>query len=941
MRIKKFFSCSLAVVLTFLTVITGFFNVRTVHAEEIDYSRIFQMSLLGDQYRISGFAENYQDYLKTLSTTELVYPEEYGEPSKKVIGNAVFEQNLDDMILYENYLTSIKFNSSYTFVPKAGLGLFNKLKKVEFTSPTLELGESIAYDKDFYDMLVEFEMTDEMDYAKIEEIHIDAGTVTVHQNAFNKINSTVRIIVSSQAVKDAIVNATKDGSAPVAADQITVNDTRQPSEIRLELENAEIYYGTEGGFKPKATVVTGDQTEENITYQLYTDENCETEYKGQGYQQNNIAVGTYYMKATMTQTANYHGAESNIVKVQVLENKPTDKTALNAAIAAAEKFQEENQYNQQNFDQTAWKNVFYSGGSLDKAKEISADTENRYSQEKVDEAAKNLNDSLDALKKSVADNTEAWNKLQDLIKKAEGIVANDKDKYTEESWTKANLQAEIDEAKALKKDDATTTVMEIERHISVIQSSIDGLKLKDKEPDVKPGEPFAFIKKGSQVKVLAMTASEKLVGATKVRVTFRCAEDVSFNTNASIDIDPVIAGTSNYLQIKGTGDYTTGATYTVEVPLSAAIKAGDSIEIIMTTFSWDDAKDYAYGVTAIEFVDANDKVLGSYIDADVYKENLATAIKEAEAINTSTYTAESVEKLTKALEAAKALKEDATAEEMRKAIDAINDAIKGLTKKDEEEEAREKLAAKIKEAEAIDTSLYTPESVEKLTKALEAAKALKEDASEEEINKVLAAIDEAIKGLVKKGGTGNDTPQTPKPITKVIGVAKGKTFAAGNFVYKVSAAATITGTVKKAGKVTVTGLSKTGKKKSSINVKNAVSASGASYQVTGIGSKAFRKAAKLKKVTLGTSVKSIPTSAFENCKKLTSVKATGVTKIGAKAFKGCKVLAKLTFGKKKVSSVKKGAFKGCKKTIKVAGGSKKVKKGNVKKLKKSGYKKFK
>ena len=172
-------------------------------------------------------------------------------------------------------------------------------------------------------------------------------------------------------------------------------------------------------------------------------------------------------------------------------------------------------------------------------------------------------------------------------------------------------------------------------------------------------------------------------------------------------------------------------------------------------------------------------------------------------------------------------------------------------------------------------------------------------------------------------------------------MAKGKTFAAGNFVYKVSAAATITGTVKKAGKVTVTGLSKTGKKKSSINVKNAVSASGASYQVTGIGSKAFRKAAKLKKVTLGTSVKSIPTSAFENCKKLTSVKATGVTKIGAKAFKGCKVLAKLTFGKKKVSSVKKGAFKGCKKTIKVAGGSKKVKKGNVKKLKKSGYKKFK
>lgn len=40
-------------------------------------------------------------------------------------------------------------------------------------------------------------------------------------------------------------------------------------------------------------------------------------------------------------------------------------------------------------------------------------------------------------------------------------------------------------------------------------------------------------------------------------------------------------------------------------------------------------------------------------------------------------------------------------------------------------------------------------------------------------------------------------------------------------------------------------------------------------------------------------------------------------------------------------SVKKGAFKGCKKTIKVTAASKKAKKAQLKKLKKSGYKKFK
>ncbi len=937
--LKRILCFSLAVILAVSGMFTSFIHKSVASAAEINWAEIFTISYNGTNKRYdvktkTGWPSALANALGDSTTLE--FPETYNDGAN---GEAPFYllttvlSNTDSPTNNFPNITSIVFNESQVAHGAGILYRFPNLETVTFKGDKLMLPSAIAYSTKTY------KENDASTYAsKLKTVYINGDVISKFgANVFEKVNTQIKIYVTNQNAKDFIItNAGQESNANIIKeDQIVVQPLKQNSSITIACED--IYAGTEGGFKPTATI-EGDQNAE-IEYTLYTDEEC-TKKSSKYYNSSSLPIGTYYLRALMKSTETHNMAYSNVLKVQVKENEPTDKTALNAAIEAAEKFQEDNKYNQQNFDQTAWKNVF-DRGTLDKAKEISADTENRYSQEKVDEATKNLNDTLDALKKSVADNTEAWNKLQDLIKKAEGIVANDKDKYTEESWTKENLQARIDEAKALKKDDATTTVREIERNISVIQNSIDGLKLKDKEPDVKPGEPFAFIKKGSQVKVLSMTASEKLVGATKVRVTFRCAEDVSFNTNASIDIDPVIAGTSNYLQIKGTGDYTTGATYTVEVPLSAAIKAGDSIEIIMTTFSWDDAKDYAYGVTAIEFVDANDKALGSYIDADVYKENLATAIKEAEAINTSTYTAESVEKLTKALEAAKALKEDATAEEMKKAIDAINDAIKGLTKKDEEEEAREKLAAKIKEAEAIDTSLYTPESVEKLTKALEAAKALKEDASEEEINKVLAAIDEAIKGLVKKGGTGNDTPQTPKPITKVIGVAQGKTFTAGNFVYKVSAAATITGTVKKAGKVTVTGLSKTGKKKSSINVKNAVSASGASYQVTGIGSKAFRKAAKLKKVTLGTSVKSIPTSAFENCKKLTSVKATGVTKIGAKAFKGCKVLAKLTFGKKKVSSVKKGAFKGCKKTIKVAGGSKKVKKGNVKKLKKSGYKKFK
>lgn len=177
--------------------------------------------------------------------------------------------------------------------------------------------------------------------------------------------------------------------------------------------------------------------------------------------------------------------------------------------------------------------------------------------------------------------------------------------------------------------------------------------------------------------------------------------------------------------------------------------------------------------------------------------------------------------------------------------------------------------------------------------------------------------------------------QEPGNTQNPASLARNKTFTSGSLKYRVTAGAS----KNVPGKVSVVGLSSSGKKKSSINVKNMVSYSGISYKVTAIGSSAFKNSAKLKKITLGTGMKSIPKNAFSGCKKLASVTAKGVGKVSQGAFKNCKALKKLTLRKK--ISVKKGAFKGCKKTIKVTGGSKKVNKANVKRLKKSGYKKFK
>lgn len=152
------------------------------------------------------------------------------------------------------------------------------------------------------------------------------------------------------------------------------------------------------------------------------------------------------------------------------------------------------------------------------------------------------------------------------------------------------------------------------------------------------------------------------------------------------------------------------------------------------------------------------------------------------------------------------------------------------------------------------------------------------------------------------------TQPTKAPVEN--GLKKGQKKTSGKYVYQVTKAAT----AKAAGTVSVAGLSKSGKKAAKLTVPATVKLNGASYKVTAVGKNAM-KSAKAKSVVLGKNVKTIQTGAFAKCKKLSTLTVKGT-----------------------LSTVKKGAFKGCKKTIRVKGAAKKA---NLKKLKKSGYKKFK
>ncbi|WP_455056767.1 cellulase family glycosylhydrolase [Jutongia sp.] len=160
------------------------------------------------------------------------------------------------------------------------------------------------------------------------------------------------------------------------------------------------------------------------------------------------------------------------------------------------------------------------------------------------------------------------------------------------------------------------------------------------------------------------------------------------------------------------------------------------------------------------------------------------------------------------------------------------------------------------------------------------------------------------------------TTTTPASVTSapsIVGPKVNATFTSGNYKYKVTKAAT---TAAK-GTVKVVGLTKKGAKAKKLNVPAKIKKQKADYTVTAIGAKAF-KGSKATAITLNKNIKTIPSAAFANCKKLKTLTV-----------------------KAKLKKVAKKSFKGCKKKIKVKGASAKVRKANVKLLKKSGYKKFK
>ena len=652
-----------------LTGLIGLNSIGLLATATDDFS-YFSYGYNLNNYYIATLKEDYVTIMQNIVTTEIVYPEEYDDGVNGKAPVNFFQLISAD----DNYVTAIKFNSNCNGASTEMFGRFKALKKVEFTYTGLDftLPGNMAWNRHY-----------ESD--SIEELYIYASSVNITSNAvFRAMNTNLKVYVTSEEVKNTIVTKTASGSYPISADQVIVMaNEKQESEFTISCDN--INYGTEGGLKPQTNIIAGDG---EITYKLYSDEACENEYKGYSYSSALLPIGTYYIKGYMAATDNYKMSESNVVKVEVLRNFVNSK-ALASAIEEAEKLY--NESNKDDYQAEAWNNVFSATGTLQKAKSIYNDTEGLYNQSQVDTAAENLNTSLVALKNSLADTTASRAALEEAIKKAEAILPGN---YTDESYTK--LTEAIANAKLLDQNALNSVLIAAKNNID---TAISGLTEKEKEP---AGEPFAVINKNAVETTLGeFTADEAVAGATKIKITFDCADDVSFNQYASIEAKAAIAGVESYMKFAGTdSSQTAGAKgFTIELPLTSEIKSGDDVKLVAYTWAWANANDYVYAVTKVEYINAVGQVVKAVTDRTIALDELKAAIAEAEKIESDNYTEDSYAELTTALTAAKELPEDSEKADIEAAKTALETAVAGLVEKTDDSSS-----------ESIPDSESTPDS---------------------------------------------------------------------------------------------------------------------------------------------------------------------------------------------------------------------------------------
>lgn len=540
--------------------------------------------------------------------------------------------------------------------------------------------------------------------AVLENVYLYCSELILDSN-FNNNNPSVCVYhVTNQNVKDTLI------AAGISENNILIDlestETVDFSELRTLVESAKNY-------------AQSDYT--SVSYKALADA---------------VAAGETVLANTDASQTDVDDAAKAINDAIAGLVKRADFSALTSALDSADKYAESD-YTEESY--SALSKAVTAG------KAVAENTD--ATQTEVDSAAQAIDDAIDGLVK--ADGSDLFAKLQEAIDAAGKHIESD---FAADSWAK--LTAALSSASDVSSESLRS---QIESAISAIENAENGLVI---DYGIE-SEPLAYIYSGgTSVQLTSGTADDSVAGAAKVKFTFDCAGDVSYNPYASVEFTALVNGTESYKKFVGTdGSYKSGTTgWTETLDLTNAVNSSDSYEISGFTYSWGDAGDYVYAVQKVEFLDADGNVLKTVVkEQKTPTSDLEAAIAAAKAkADESLYTADSLAVLNGEIEKAEALaaEEKPLPSAMSAEIEALTAAVEALEYLPADYTAVDEAIASI----PADLSVYTDESAAAVNEAVEAVVRGKNITEQETVDGYAKAINDAVAALEKKPDTTSSEP---------------------------------------------------------------------------------------------------------------------------------------------------------------------------------------
>ena len=392
------------------------------------------------------------------------------------------------------------------------------------------------------------------------------------------------------------------------------------------------------------------------------------------------------------------GAKTSVNTSGATENEVTE--AIESINAAKEKLESAVNYTEyekakqavKDFLDANAKETVYTTGSLEYIQrvydyQVSRIEENGEYKKLVGQAT--IDNVTDVLKNIIDPSSDSLvlkgdvTNLSALVEGCKDLIESD---YTSDSWKTFTTAKET--AEALVNDSNNAGVDAIAAAEEALQKAIDTIVINYSNSTGDEVPPIGYIQKNGATFVMDKgTANDELAGTAKVRIVFDCAADVSFNPYAAIEIKAVVAGVESYEKFAGTDGTETSGTknWIVELALTNAIASGNSYEISGFTYAWNNASDYVYAITKLEYLDAEGNVLKTVSKAnDTEKlDDFNEAVANAKSLIASDkYTEDSIKALEEAVAKADALLTDSNGKPLPSKMSVIEEeiakAIEGL-----------------------------------------------------------------------------------------------------------------------------------------------------------------------------------------------------------------------------------------------------------------------